>query len=696
MNQYAKLTGDELNEHLSNFLVEHLSYSSIRSFQRNELAYERRYIFKIYDASGASALAGSAYHFALEQYFRAMMQKRELPGLAELSNAGFGLIDSKNAKEIKRGKKHGSADEVKAEASEKFRKLILNFLAEANTYLDDIAEVLFVEERFTTFLQLSGWDCPLPFVFVADLIYRNNAGKICIRDHKGKSMYTNPEEAILVGSSQAVVNAKGFEAATEFDERLAKFKGEKVAEFSYIENKLSANRDKTRQIRRLSIPLDDETLTITELLLAEAARRVCAASQNPDYEYLPNPDDKFESAKDLLDFWQKKKTGFFDDWENLTPVQKKLLERKKTKSNLIGYARLPKLHTETFAEKAKQFIDFNLSAMNLPPQNKIENVLRVLGKPAKVHERIEGYAADTYLLVPGGGVSVKSVMNAKMDIASALGVESVVIPDRLIAKDGRSFIGVDVPREKKERRFADKAPAAEEGRIPLGISNFGETMFWEFGEPSSPHLLVAGATGSGKSVLLKNLMDGADALGYEKIILDPKFEFDGITEQEEIEAVVGKLVEQMNAAYRSKKKLKKMVFIDEVSDLFANEKKTADRVEPVFAAEWTKTECEKERADCQRAADEKFKTLAQNIQLLAQKARAAGIHIVMASQRFSTKVMSGDIKANFAARVALTCSSEVDSRVMIESEEAADLVGNGDAIFVAPQLRTPTRIQCFS
>lgn len=695
MNQFAKLKDDRLTEHLSNFLVSHLSYSSIRSFQRNELSYERHYIFKIYDASGVAAIAGSAYHLALEIYFRKMQTGDDLPDLAELSSVGFGYIDSKNPKEIKLNKKHKSVDEAKAEASEKFRKLILNFFAESNSYLDDIDEVLFVEERFETFLTLAGWDCPLPFVFVSDLIYRNKAGKICIRDHKGKTFYTDPEDAILVASAQAVVNAKGFEAAAAFDERLEKFRGKKISEFSYLENKISKNRDLSRQIRKLAIPLDEKTLVVSELLLAEAARRVCAASQNPDYEYLPNPDDRFESAKELLDFWQKKKTGFYDDWAQLTPVQKKLLDRKKTKSALVGYMKMPRGAVDSFAAKAKQFIDFNLSAMNLPPQDKIENVLRVLGKPARVHERVEGFAADTYLLVPGGGVSVKSVMNAKMDIAAALGAETVLIPDRLIAKGGRSFIGVDVPRSQDERRFADNPPDAEEGKIPLGISNFGETMFWEFASPSSPHLLVAGATGSGKSVLLRNLMAAADTLDYEKIILDPKFEFDGISEQEEIEEKIKSLVVEMNVLYREKKKVKKMIFIDEVSDLFANEKKSADRVDFIFTAGATKAENEHARAEKQRKADEKFKTLSQNILLLAQKARAAGIHLVMASQRFSTKIMSGDIKANFAARVALTCSSETDSRVMIDDEVAADLAGDGDAIFTAPQLRAPVRIQCF-
>ncbi len=698
MNQYAKLKDDRLTEHLSNFLLEHLSYSCVRTFQRNELAFEMRYIFKIYGLFGVAALAGSAYHFALEIYFRRMQAREELPDLAELSAIGFGYIDSKNPKEIKLNKKHGSVEEAKEDASERFRKLLLNFFAESNSYLDDIDEVLFVEERFTVWLQLAGWDCPLPFVFVADLIYRNKAGKICIRDHKGKAKFTDPEDAIMNCSSQAVVNAKGFEWAMKHDERFEKIKDERVFEFSYLENKIAKNRDGSRQIRKLSIPLDDKTLAVTELLLAEASRRVCAASQNPDYEYLPNPDDNFENGKDQLDFWQKKKTGFFDDWEKLTPVQKKLLDRKKTKSNQIGYIkRMPKVAVESFADKAKQFIDFNLSAMNLPPQDKIENVLRVLGKPAKVYERVEGYAADTYLLIPGGGVSVKSVMNAKMDIAAALGAETVLIPDRLIAKDGRSFIGVDVPRSKADRRFADDQPDAGDEGIPIGISNFGENIFWEFGAPSSPHLLVAGATGSGKSVLLKNLMAAADELGYEKVILDPKFEFDGISDMDLIEQKISDIIVQMNEAYRTKTKFKKIIFIDEVSDLFANEKKRADKV-GVSMRELeglNKTQADKFISGRQREADEKFKSLSENILLLAQKARAAGIHIVMASQRFSTKVMSGDIKANFAARVALTCSSETDSRVMIDDEAAADLAGNGDAIFTAPQLRAPVRIQCF-
>lgn len=484
MNKYSTLKNDHLENHLSNFIVPHLSYSSLRSFQRNELAYERSYIFKIYGLFSASSLAGSAYHFALENYFKKLQNKEKLPGLAELSAIGFGLIDLKNKNELKLNKNHQNTDDVKTEASEKFRKLILNFLGESDTYLDDIDEVLFVEERFETFLTLAGWDCPLPFVFVSDLIYRNKKREIVVLDHKGKTAYTSADEAILTASSQAIVNAKGFESATLFDPRLAKLKGEKVSKFFYLENKISKNRDLSRQIHRLSIPLDDETLMITELLLAESARRVCIASQNPDYEYLPNPDDKFENQKDLLDFWQKKKTGFYDDWKNLTPVQKKILDQKKAKKRLVGYSKIPSGVSKTFGQKAKQFIDFNLSSMNLPPSKKVENVLRVLGKPARVHDIIEGYAADTYLLVAGGGVSVRSIMNAKMDIACAIGVESVLIYDRLIVKDGSSFIGVDVPRTAKTRRFASKIPTATENGIPIGISNFGENVYWKLNSRS--------------------------------------------------------------------------------------------------------------------------------------------------------------------------------------------------------------------
>lgn len=695
MNQYTELKGDMLDEHLSNFIIEHLSYSSVRSFQRNELAYSRHYIYKIYDPSGASALGGSAYHKAVEAYFNCLKSGATLPNLAELSEVGFNYIAFKPDKDLKTGKTHRTVEEVRAAASDNFRKLIINFMSEADAYLDDIEKVLFVEERFEAFITLSDWDCPLPFVCVADLIYLNKKGELCITDHKGKGKYTDPEDAVMTCSSQAVVNAKVLEAAAEFDERLTELKGKKVKHFRYLENKVAKNRDCTRQIHALPIPLDDATLPVTELLLAEAARRVVEASQNPDYEYLPNPDDNFEQAKDLFDFWVKTKTDYYDDWEKLSPNQKKILAGRKTKNQMVGYSKIKKIRADSFENKAKQFVSINYSTMDLNSDKKIENTLRLLGKPARVAEIIEGYAADTYLLEAGAGVSIKSVMAGKMDIAAAVGAENVLIPERLVTKGGRAFIAVDVPRDKKLRRFADKPKFEEGDSIPLGISNMGEIIGWDFQEPSSPHLLVAGSTGSGKSVTLKNLITEAEKRGYNTLILDPKNEFKGITDQLAIEEAIRDSVQVMNNCYKSKEKIKMMILIDEVSDLFANEQKKADKVAYTWDMNLNKTENERARAAMQADADDKFKTLSENILLLAQKARAAGIHLVLASQRFSTKIMSGDIKANFAARLAMTCASATDSRVMLDDDSAADLCGNGDAIFVAPQLRNPVRIQCF-
>jgi S-DNA-T family DNA segregation ATPase FtsK/SpoIIIE len=224
-----------------------------------------------------------------------------------------------------------------------------------------------------------------------------------------------------------------------------------------------------------------------------------------------------------------------------------------------------------------------------------------------------------------------------------------------------------------------KQKVPEGMRLPflLGEDEEGGLIWMDMAEPSSPHLLVAGATGSGKSVLLHNLIANAvllDANGIRSIetyLVDPKrVEFDAYSrmsggvyaiEHDYLGAltILQAMIEEMDGRYErmqevgvrdiSEMKLPyRMVVIDEVGDLMLQDKKSGVFQELVVR--------------------------------LAQKGRAAGIHLVLATQRPSVDVLTGLIKANFPARIACRTASKKDSQVIMDTIGAESLLGGGDAI----------------
>jgi hypothetical protein len=167
-----------------------------------------------------------------------------------------------------------------------------------------------------------------------------------------------------------------------------------------------------------------------------------------------------------------------------------------------------------------------------------------------------------------------------------------------------------------------------------------------------------------------------------------------LTELEDIEQFIAEQVAYMDEIFKTKgargnSSNKKIIFFDEVADCLSRQ--TKERRMDVLDG-MTKDGVEKMRS----VVDKEFKTLEDNLLILAQKSRSAGIHLVLAAQRFSAQILTGDVKANFTTRLALTAAKKVDSVVMIDEGGAELLSGEGDGLIVSPKLKGTVRVQCFS
>ena len=338
---------------------------------------------------------------------------------------------------------------------------------------------------------------------------------------------------------------------------------------------------------------------------------------------------------------------------------------------------------------------------NLALKVEIEENAKTLSKTlsdfkvnANIINACHGPAVTRYELEPAPGVKVSKITGLSEDIALALAATSV----RIEPIPGKSAIGIEVPnkelegvqlREVLERPYFKEAESKL--TVGLGIDIGGQAIFADLAK--MPHLLIAGSTGSGKSVcvntLITSILFKAKPDEVKFILIDPKMvelsNYNGIPhlmtpvvidakkaasvlnwavrEMEKRYAKFAEKVVRNMESYNSKFPEDKMcsivIIIDELADLMM--------VAPHDV----------EDAICR----------------LAQKARAAGIHLVLATQRPSVDVITGIIKANIPSRIAFAVSSQIDSRTILDSSGAEKLLGRGDMLFYPIGSPKPTRVQ---
>jgi S-DNA-T family DNA segregation ATPase FtsK/SpoIIIE len=342
----------------------------------------------------------------------------------------------------------------------------------------------------------------------------------------------------------------------------------------------------------------------------------------------------------------------------------------------------------------------------------IKTTMDEFGLPVEMGSVTVGPTVTQFTLKPAQGVKVGKILNLKSDLQLALSAQSIHIQAPI---PGRPFVGIEVPNEKKQmlglRSMIDNIKFRESSNLTVAIGKdiIGNPIYGDIAK--MPHLLVAGATGSGKSVTVQNILMSLlyknSPTDLKLIIIDPKkVEFTMYKSLPHLGAPIitdaKNAIKCLNWAMHEMERRYQMfaeshLGVQNIGDY--NKKVFDPAIEK--AKKSKNTEDLPERLPYTVIIFDEFndfmlsypKEITMAVTSLGQKARAAGIHLILATQRPDVKVINGNIKANLPARIALKTTSGTDSRTIIDQNGAEDLLGNGDILYMNPNSPNLVRIQ---
>jgi len=345
----------------------------------------------------------------------------------------------------------------------------------------------------------------------------------------------------------------------------------------------------------------------------------------------------------------------------------------------------------------------------------LETVLSDYGVQGEIVEIRPGPVVTLYELVPAPGIRSARVIGLADDVARSLSVTAV----RIATVPGRNVIGIEVPNSRRETVFLSEILSSDEvqkstGRLSLALGKdiSGKAIVADLSR--MPHLMIAGTTGSGKSVgvnaMILSLLYRLSPDQCRLILIDPKMLelsiYEGIphlmapvvTEPAKAVTALKWTVREMERRYRAMSQLGVRNvggYNDRVTEARAKGEVVTRKVQTGFDPDTGRPTFEEqplaleplpfivvvvdEMADLMMVAG---KEIEQAVQRLAQMARAAGIHVIMATQRPSVDVITGVIKANFPTRISFQVISKFDSRTILGEQGAEQLLGLGDMLFM--------------
>ncbi len=395
-----------------------------------------------------------------------------------------------------------------------------------------------------------------------------------------------------------------------------------------------------------------------------------------------------ESKIDIPPERPSRKRVIKEEKEVITPTQDKIEVNEESYDNYV----LPPISLLNNPSKKQTVTKGDIVEKSKILQSTFNN----FGIEVKIVKAIVGPSITQFQILPTPGTKVSKIVNLSNDIALNLAAKDVRIEAPI---PGKSLIGIEIPNTVNELVTMKEVFVNDKDNSPLSVALgkdvSGESMFTRIDK--TPHLLIAGSTGSGKSVcvntiitsiLLKNKPDKV-----KLIMIDPKMVelsiYDGIphlltsvvTDPLKAADVLHKVVLEMESRYRefARTRVRNIEGYNKIAEKDPDYKELPYIVVIID-----------ELADLMMVSS---KEVEESIARIAQKARAAGIHMIIATQRPSVDVITGVIKTNIPSRIAFAVSSSIDSRTILDKSGAETLLGKGDMLYLSADSSKPVRIQ---
>ena len=422
-----------------------------------------------------------------------------------------------------------------------------------------------------------------------------------------------------------------------------------------------------------------------------------------------NKDIDINSNSEVEDLFSKKK-----DYSKPGELLKELIEPKFNFGKETDY-KLPKLD---LLEEGIKNVNTNKNNKDLLQQNAklLENVIKEFNIEAKVVGIIPGPIVTLYELEPAPGVQIKKIINLASDIARSMSAESA----RISNVRSKNAVGVELPNQEREvvnlkEIFGIKDFDTCNAKLPLvfGKDISGKNVIQDLSK--MPHLLIAGTTGSGKSVglnaMILSILYSLRPDQCKFIMIDPKMlelsVYDEIphlitpvvTDPKKAIFSLKWLVDEMEKRYKIMSKIGVRnieSYNEKINDKKLNGEVIIEKTQTGFDSQTGKPIFEDRRINfdslpyivviIDEIADLMLvsgRDVEAYIQRLSQMARAAGIHLIVATQRPSTDVITGTIKANFSNRISYQVATNIDSRTIIGEQGAEYLLGQGDMLYMS-------------
>lgn len=613
--------------------VTHISFSSMKLYHTNPGGWKEKYVLHNYlYKQSPSAIVGTMAHAVVAEHVRG----NDWQEAQEAQLIQFNKYPDEN---IKWGKT-GSREAVIKD----FHSAVKMFFEEMPTY----EQVLLVEEELqyhiTDTIDGKTVACALPFKGYPDLVYREN-GKLIIEDFKFKNTHTKDED----GPHPIYWT----QACFYYYLVRAKF-NEEPAEIRFREVKWAKNKDGSSQHNVISMNYTSEDFQLQKSFFWYQLLWFVRAIEDMDQDTycLYNTFDLM-TGREAFDMMLKTQFGY--------------AQNNDVASDLVKVDRA-ELKNPTFIEaKTPDSIE-----------GKIKYKFSEFGIALEYKEKQEGNAFDRYLYVPSRGVKMADVKKYAEDVAQATEIGNI----RIVAPvPGTKYVGVELPRTERIFLGMEELAKKENKIMPIGCDIDGNMYNYDITDSNTPHLLIAGRTWSGKSEFLKVLIETRPK-NTDLVIIDPKrveltkYKRESLlygVESFDALEILKQLILEMEERY------KQLEFkgINNIADMPG----------------MRRIMCVIEEFGSLRLSEFGNEIEAQ-IEKLTNMGRAAGIHIILATQRPDVKVISGRIKNNIGTRACFAVASSIDSKVILEIPGAEKLGGKGDMLYLYPG-NDPVRLQAF-